>query len=71
MKINRPVMRYPGGKWKLAEWVISHFPAHQTYVELYGGAASVLMRKPRSVGEVYNDLNNEVVNVFRVLRDKE
>lgn len=69
--ISRPVMRYPGGKYSLAKWVISHFPAHETYVELFGGAASILMRKPRSVGEVYNDLNGEVVNVFRVLRNYE
>jgi DNA adenine methylase len=69
--INRPIMRYPGGKYTLAKWVISHFPAHETYVELFGGAASVLMRKPRSVGEVYNDLDGDVVNVFRVLRNPE
>jgi DNA adenine methylase len=69
MMVTRPVMRYPGGKYSLAKWVISHFPAHETYVEIYGGAASILMRKQRSRGEVYNDLNGDVVNVFRVLRD--
>ena len=69
--ITRPVMRYPGGKYRLAKWVISHFPAHDTYVELFGGAASVLMRKPRSKGEVYNDLNGDVVNVYRVLRNRD
>jgi DNA adenine methylase len=69
--ITRPIMRYPGGKYKLAQWVISHFPAHETYVELFGGAASVLMRKPRSIGEVYNDLDGDVVSVFRVLRNRE
>jgi len=67
--IARPVLRYHGGKWKLAPWVISHFPPHLTYVEAFGGAASVLLQKPRVGGEVYNDLDLDVVNVFRVLRD--
>lgn len=66
---RRPVLRYHGGKWKLAPWVISHFPPHRTYVEPFGGAASVLIRKPRAYGEVYNDMDGEVVNVFRVLQD--
>lgn len=66
---TRPVLRYRGGKWKLAPWILKHFPPHHIYIEPYGGAASVLLRKPRSYGEVYNDLDGEVVNVFRILRD--
>ena len=62
-------MRYFGGKWRLAPWVISHFPPHNCYVEPFGGAASILMQKPRSKSEFYNDLDGECVNVFRVLRD--
>lgn len=64
-------MRYhqPGGKFRLAPWIIERMPPHRVYVEPYGGAGSVLLRKPRSFAEVFNDLDSEVVNVFRVLRD--
>lgn len=68
-RIRRPVLRYHGGKWRLAPWIISNFPPHRTYVEPFGGGGSVLMLKPRSFAEVYNDRWAVVVNVFRVLRD--
>lgn len=64
-------MRYHGGKWKLAPWIIEHMPPHRVYVEPFGGGGSVLLRKPRSYAEVYNDRWQTVVNVFRVLRDEQ
>lgn len=65
----RPLVRYHGGKWMLAPWILEHFPPHRCYVEPFGGGGSVLLRKPRAYAEVYNDLDGEIVNLFRVARE--
>jgi len=67
---SRPVLRYHGSKWRQAPWIIGHMPQHRTYVEPYGGAASVLLQKSRACFEVYNDLDERLVGLFRVLRDR-
>lgn len=60
---------YYGGKWLIAPWIISFFPKHNNYLEPCGGAASVLIQKPKSKLETFNDIDGNVCNFFRVLRD--
>lgn len=68
-ELSHPLIRYHGGKFRIADWIISHFPQHKMYIEPFGGGASVLLKKQPSNIEVYNDLDEEVVNLFRVLRN--
>lgn len=64
----RPLLRYMGSKWRLAPWLLEHLPPHEIYVEAFGGGAALLLRKPRSRTEVYNDVDQQLVNLFRLLR---
>ena len=67
---RRAALRFYGGKARLASWIVDHLPPHVCYVEPFGGAASVLLRKPPAPYEVYNDLGGDVVGFFRVLRER-
>ena len=70
-ELSHPLIRYHGGKFRLAHWIIAQMPNHTCYTEVFGGAAGVLLQKPRAYAEVYNDLDGDIVNLFRVLRDAE
>ena len=59
---------WAGGKHYLADWIISHFPQHETYVEVFGGAAHVLLKKQPSKLEIYNDLSKDLANLFWVAK---
>lgn len=69
---KRPLARYPGSKNRLAEWIISYFPGHHdSFILPYGGMTATLFKKARSGIEVINDLNADVIHLFRTLRDRE
>jgi len=65
----KPVIRYPGAKWRLAQWIISHFPPHTTYLEPYVGSGAVILNKPRSHCETINDIDGDITNLFKVIRE--
>lgn len=66
---SRPAPRWFGSKWRLAPWIIAHLPPHTTYVEPFAGGMGVFLNKPASTIEVLNDLDGDIVNFFRCLRD--
>lgn len=68
--ILRPALRYHGAKFRLAPWILQFLPPHVTYVEPFAGAASVLLLKSPAQVEVYNDRDQQVVNFFRILRER-
>jgi DNA adenine methylase len=59
-------LSYIGGKRAIAKQIIAMFPEHTTYVEKFAGGAQVFFRKEPSKVEVLNDLDQEIVNFFRV-----
>lgn len=68
----KALFRYPGSKWSIAEWIISHFPdgyEKMIYLEPFVGSGAVFFNKRPGCVETINDLESEIVNVFRVLRD--
>jgi len=63
--------RWAGGKGKLVRWIIQYIPSGRIYVEPFAGAASVLWHLPAPFPvEVLNDLDGDIVNLYRVLQDR-
>ena len=66
--VSNAVIKYPGAKWGVAPWVISHFPEHRSYLEPFFGSGAVLFTKSRSAIETVNDIDGDVVNLFDWIR---
>ena len=69
MERIRAVLRYPGAKWRMADFILRYMPAHHSYLEPYFGSGAILFRKTPSPIETVNDINGDVVNLFRVIRE--
>lgn len=68
--MSQRVCKVPGSKWTHAEWIVSHMVRRPVYLEPTCGSAATLYAKPRSPTEIINDLDDRVVALFRVLRDR-
>ena len=69
MSFPRSIIKYPGAKWSLAHWIISHFPEHHSYLEPFFGSGAVLFTKARSHIETVNDRDGDVVNLFSWIKN--
>lgn len=66
----RCVAKWPGGKWAIAGWIAERLPRTPIYLELFFGSGAVLACRDPVVSEVANDLDDQVVNFFEVLRER-
>ena len=65
----KSLLKYPGAKWRIAEWIISYFPEHKVYLEPFFGSGACFFNKPPAYIETINDLDGDIVNLFTVCRE--
>lgn len=65
----KTLLKYPGSKWNIATWIIDYFPSHKVYVEPFFGSGAVYFTKFPSCIEIINDIDGNVVNLFKVCRE--
>ena len=65
----KAILKYPGAKNRIADWICSYIPQHDVYLEPFAGSLAVFFNKERCHIETVNDLDDEIVNFFMVLRD--
>lgn len=64
----KAILKYPGSKWSIADWIIQFFPPHHSYLEPFFGSGAVLFNKSRSNIETVNDLDGNVANLFEWIK---
>lgn len=64
------LLKYPGSKWRIASWIISHFPEHKVYCEPFFGSGAVFFNKKRAYIETINDLDGDIINLFWICRER-
>ncbi|PXX73975.1 Site-specific DNA methylase [Pseudomonas sp. LAMO17WK12:I10] len=68
--MSTPIIPWMGGKRRLADRLIPLFPPHECYVEVFaGGAALYFMRPQPAPVEVLNDINGDLVTLYRVVQN--
>ncbi len=63
------ILKYPGGKWRIADWILSYFPKHKVYLEPFFGSGALFFKKEPAYIETINDVDGNIVNLFRVCRE--
>lgn len=64
----KAILKYPGSKWRIADWILSFFPEHKVYLEPFFGSGAVFFKKSPSYVETINDMDGNIVNLFEVCR---
>lgn len=66
--MTKPIIPWMGGKTRLSKNILPMFPVHQCYVEVFAGGAALFYKKEPSNVEVLNDINGELVNLYRIVQ---
>lgn len=67
--MKKPVLKYPGAKNRIADWICEYIPLHDVYLEPFFGSGAVFFNKNPAKIETLNDLDDNIVNYFKVIRE--
>lgn len=69
-EIMKRILNYVGSKWNLSKWILNQMPEHEVYLEPYFGSGAILFNKSRTSIETVNDIDGNIVNLFKVIREQ-